>query len=100
MSEEFPSESNPPNRLPTEDECRAAAEEYADVLMDIPDVHGIGVGDHWVNVYVSRLAPVGDSPTADHIPAELEISRDDGKTVAVPTRVIAQDPLEPEDLEE
>ncbi|MFF9914792.1 hypothetical protein [Streptomyces sp. NPDC013457] len=100
MSEGSPSEFNPAVGLPSEDECRKAAKQYEEILMRIPAVHGVGVGDHCVNVYVSRVTPTGNSPPSDRIPEELGISNAKGEDISVPTRVIAQEPLQPEALEE
>ncbi|MFB7196236.1 hypothetical protein [Streptomyces sp. NPDC056240] len=85
--------------LPSEDECRKAADQYENLLMSLPNVHAVGVGDNWVNVYVECLTSPGITPPDDRVPEALEIVSKDGLRKLVPTKLIVQEPVNPEPLD-
>ncbi|MFJ9482262.1 hypothetical protein ACIRRI_46020 [Streptomyces mirabilis] len=79
--------------IPTEEECRQAADQYEGQLVGFPNVQGVGIGNGCVNVYVSKKITADALKPGDQVPKWVEVSRQDGSKILVPTEVIEQDPL-------
>ena len=71
---------------------RKAADEHWQELLDLPNVHGIGVGETGVCLFVNQKLPLDELAPAERIPSVLKIEVGD-QIVNVPTDVIVRPAL-------